>query len=362
MRMRKLGSDHSILFFASAEISRKIRTYVDKQSLDLDSSDVLVWAMRETCTQIITNGALWASQGKSFDRRRETWEKHEEGKLTQSEVANVLREPESRTLEELYSVRGEENLKGGGPLSVRQQGIRERCREFGIQPGRGSALLEEQERELAHEKEEERQVERVVGAKPLPHSLDPALRTFVWTGQYSMSLKLVSLLECLQKTTQFSTLSTMSSGFFQSKQLCTTEDFSRTIALSYGDSMDDFLRAVQWILTTTKSPNKLLLLSPFEANKLLPEIRLSQYASLHVYSPRTSRKVRSMEDLDFFTVSRRHGFTPPDRRFMHELNLFSGQLFFCDRTSFEEVCDMLGLYLSEIPGIARQDRCRWICT
>src|ERR1700683_3946703 len=114
--------------------------------------------------------------------------------------------------------------------------------------------------------------------------------------------------------------------------------------------MDDFLRAVQWILTTTKSPNKLLLLIPFEANKLLPEIRLSQYASLHVYSPSTSRKVRSMEDLDFFTVSRRHGFTPPDRRIMHELNLFSGQLFFRDRKSFEEVCDMLGLCLGEIPG------------
>jgi hypothetical protein len=32
--------------------------------------------------------------------------------------------------------------------------------------------LEEQEREPAHEKEEEREVERVV-AKPLPHSLDP---------------------------------------------------------------------------------------------------------------------------------------------------------------------------------------------
>jgi hypothetical protein len=56
-----------------------------------------------------------------------------------------------------------------------------------------------------------------------------------------------------------------------------------------------------------------------------------------------------MEDLDFFTVSRRPGFLPPRRRIMHVLNLFSGQLFFCDRTSFEEVCNMLGLYLGEIP-------------
>ena len=213
--------------------------------------------------------------------------------------------------------------------------------------------MEEQERELAHEKEEERQVERAVGAKALSHSLDPALITLVRTGQYSISLKLVSLLECLQKTTQSTTLGTISGHFFQSEQLRATEDFSRTIALSYGDSMDDFLRSVQWILTTTTSPNTLLLLSSFEANELLPEIRLSQHASLHVYSPRTSRKVRSMEDLDFFTVSRRPGFSPPHCRIMHELNLFSGQLFFCDRTSFEEVCDMLGLYLDEIPDALR---------
>lgn len=117
--------------------------------------------------------------------------------------------------------------------------------------------------------------------------------------------------------------------------------------------MHDFLRPVQWILTTTKSPNVLLLLSPFEANELLPKIRLSQYASLHMYSPRTSRKVRSMEGLDFFTVSRQHCSTLPHRRVIHELNLFSGQLFFNDRASFEEVCDMLGIYLGKIPDALR---------
>ena len=130
-------------------------------------------------------------------------------------------------------------------------------------------LLEEQERELAHEKEEERQVQRTVGATPLDHSLDPALITLVQTGQYPSSLKLVSLLGCLQKTTQSSMLSTLSKHFFQSEKLVATKDFSDTIA---GDHMDNFLRAVQWILTTTKRPNVLLLLSPFEANELLPKI------------------------------------------------------------------------------------------
>src|ERR1700731_3889997 len=122
MRMRKLGSDYSILFFASAEISRKIQTCVGKHSLD--SSDVLVWALQETCAQIVHNGALWASQGENFDRRRAAWEKYEEGNLTPLEVANVLREPESRSLEELYGIRDDEDFNGDGPLSVCQKGIR----------------------------------------------------------------------------------------------------------------------------------------------------------------------------------------------------------------------------------------------
>jgi hypothetical protein len=347
--MRKLGSDHSVLFYASGEISIKIRACVRADGRALDSSDVLLWALSETCAQTISNGALWASQGENFDRRRTAWEKYEEGKFTQSELAKILLEPESRTLEELYDVKDEEDLNGVGSRSVRQEAIRARCREFGIRPGQSSALLEEQERELAHEKEEERQVQRAAGAEPRCHSLDPALITLVDTGLYPRSLKHVSLLECLQKTTQHSTLSQLSDSFFQSKQLLATKDFSRAIALSSGDCMDDFLRAVQWVLTAAKSPGKLLLLSPFEANELLPRVRASENASLHMYSPRTSRNVRSIEDLNFFTVSPRHDFTRPHSRVMHELNLFSGQLFFRDQESFEEVCHMLGLWLGEIP-------------
>src|ERR1700733_2585342 len=125
MRMRKLGSDHSILFFVSGEISRKIRSFIGDNKETLDSSDVLVWTLQETCTQISNDSSLWASQGENFDRRHTAWEKYKDGKLTQSEVAKVLREPESRTLEELYGVRDEEDSNGGAPLSVRQQTIRE---------------------------------------------------------------------------------------------------------------------------------------------------------------------------------------------------------------------------------------------
>ena len=66
------------------------------------------------------------------------------------------------------------------------------------------------------------------------------------------------------------------------------------------------------------------------------------------YSAQTSRAVRSFEDLDFFTVPRRAIVAPPHRHAIHELNLFAGQLFFRDQASFQEICNLLGLHLSEI--------------
>ena len=177
MRMRKLGSEHSVAFFASEEIQRKIASCVNKPSEDaLDSSDVLLWALRQTCAHIVKDGALWASQGENYDRRSTAWEKYKDGVYSRADVANVLLEPESRSLEELYGVRDKEDeiIGGDHSLSMRQRAIYDKCKEFGFRPGRGSALLEEQERELSHEKEEERQVQRAAGASPLNHSLDPA--------------------------------------------------------------------------------------------------------------------------------------------------------------------------------------------
>ena len=352
--MRKLGSEHSVAFFASDEIRRKIASCVNKSDEDtLDSSDVLLWALRQTCTHIIKDGALWASQGENFDRRSSAWKKFQDGTSSLSEVRDALLEPEARSLEELYSVQDEFHQHISDSASELQRAIYSKCQDFGFRPNQGLALLEEQEREqereLSHEKEEERQVERAKGAEPLNHRLDPALLNLTESGQYPTSFKYISLSKCLHQTSKAAELRGISDAFLLSDQLRATKDFSLTIQLSRKDHNDHFLRPVQWILTTTKCPQVLLLVSPFEANELLPSIRKSKYASLHIYSARTSRAVRSFENLDFFTVSPRAIVALPYRHTIHELNLFAGQLFFCDQVSFQETCNLLGLHLSEIP-------------
>ncbi|KAF8464761.1 hypothetical protein JB92DRAFT_3064074 [Gautieria morchelliformis] len=351
MRLRKLGREHSVVFFASSEIWRKIQACTGVAKEELDSSDVLTWALKETCVQIKDNGAHWASQGLNFDIRRTAWEKYSEGRLKPSDLATVLREKESRTLKELYGVRENDTLfdliGGEDGMNERQHAIKEKCQQFGIAMSRSSALLEEQERELAHEKEAERQVERVSGNSPLEHHVDPNLSSFIRSGRTSASF--LSLSDCLDGTSQGTAILTTSRSFFHSDNLRATKDFSGTITKDVAGYMDGFLRAVTWILRSDVEPDMLLLISPFEANELLPEIRQSQHVHLHCYSPRVSRQVPSFEDLTFFAVPPLQEFTIPASRTIHELNLFAGQLFFHNRSSFKDVCHMLGLHLGEIP-------------
>lgn len=111
--------------------------------------------------------------------------------------------------------------------------------------------------------------------------------------------------------------------------------------------MEDFIRPVQWILSSTTT-SVIVLISPVEANALLPTVRDSRKAFLHLYAPRVSRNVVSVEDMEFFTIPRPRT-TPIPESSVHELNLFSGQLFFQNKESFKHVCEMLGLHLDPIP-------------
>jgi hypothetical protein len=346
MRMRKLGSDHSVLFFASQEIWRKIQKAIGSHAnVGLDSSDVLVWTMRETCAQIKDNSALWASQGLNFDRRYIAWEDYNEQGWSTNRLAEVLQEQEARTLEELYGVRDQYACHWAWSAELSQRGwaIRKRCQMFGIFSLKESALLEEQERELAHEKEDERQVEKLLDAQPLDHHTDQALVSFIKSGTTSDSF--ISLRECLKNTSALPPM-----GIFRSTHLRATKDFYNTISLPNRSSgeMNGFLRVVQWILSNHQSA-EYILISPFEANELLPRIRKSKSAFLHLYSPRVSRNTRSFEDLQFFAVPRPRSSSLLHSPTIHELNLFAGQLFLLDWESFEGLCGMLGLHLKLIP-------------
>jgi hypothetical protein len=70
MRIRKFGIGQSIVFCVPEEIKTKILTRTFKPgNTSIDVSDVLSWAISETCIDVRRSIPLWAAQGKRFEHQ-----------------------------------------------------------------------------------------------------------------------------------------------------------------------------------------------------------------------------------------------------------------------------------------------------
>jgi hypothetical protein len=132
-----------------------------------------------------------------------------------------------------------------------------------------------------------------------------------------------------------------------------TEDFTITVlpVSSHRDDLTDFLQLINWIFSSGSGKNStVIVISPYEANALLPNIRKSKKVRFHIYGPRVTSTMRSFSDLTFHTIP--DSPTEPWSAPAHvrtELNLFAGQLYFDCREQYEKVCAMLALSMAH-PG------------
>jgi len=348
MRMRKLGSTHSVCFLVSTEVAGYITTATGVADHQMMSKHVLKWTIQETITQLRTYTPLWAHQGCSFDDRNRAWERYKKGSDSAPEFINILKEKESYSLKELYGM--SESVATSNQGSQLKIWIQDRCKQFGAGSTHDARMREEQEREVSQEKEEQRQIERPPPAVPLMHTLHEDVRTLVSTGSIPINVKgILPACRCLLKTTLRPFAERLEKTAFP--HIFVTEDFTRTIQMTVGYisstcHTDDFLRPVQWVLSSRKQP-QLVLLSPFEAHALIDQIRESPFVTLHIYAPRTSRNMRSFDDLRSFMVPHRDPAPAIPANITGELNLFAGQLYFASRSAYEGTCQMLGLYLKD---------------
>jgi hypothetical protein len=163
-------------------------------------------------------------------------------------------------------------------------------------------MTEEQEREVDHEVEQERQVERPPKAQPALHVIHEDIREFVRTGNLPRSslhisrlLAPIDMAEALNSTIEWS------------PSPLATADFIATILVRGSNSMrlTDYLRPVNWALSSgsgKKRPRTVVVISPYEANELLPIIRQLKKVRLHVYAPRVTFSMRSFSDLTFHDI------------------------------------------------------------
>lgn len=353
MRMRKLGKGQSVMFCGPMEVENKILSSCDKpEYANIEVADVLQWSIAQTCIHTKRCVPLWATQGIRYQRRHTAWSEYSGNDCAESalKIAKSLLEPEAQSLRDRYGFgerRFEEslllsNLKDAS-LSKREtqiEAIRAKCREFELASFDSATLREEQERELSPENEQERQVERPLALKPHIHSVHRDLKLLVSKGilrHTSDAFK--AAFQVFKDTT--------AKERFQAKawpkNLLVSRDFARTVQAPFNQPLDVFLRPVHWIISR-RDHNlvEAVVISPWEAHELLPSIRDQKIVTLHVYSPRVSKSVRTLEDLSFCAIpATSNGL--PNCPVILQLNIFAGQLYLQTYDEYLALCRFLGL-------------------
>jgi hypothetical protein len=344
MRMRQLGSDQSVMFFAPPEVDIGIRKEAGKTSKDMITvEDIIQWCMMETCNDIELHAPAWAEQGANYRTRRHALDslaQEAEEPDNFDALQDAWLQREARPLEDMYTP------VSGPTVGMDVPELRERLVELGL--GGMSARVnveEEQEREVSHEMEIERFPERPRPIQAANHNLHPHVRRFVTKGELIRdSQAFVSLSHMLQWIPSWK--KHIGINFF-SDRLLATRDFAVTVQQNskFDTGAVEFLKFPRWLLSWTQDHNGqspaplLLILSQYEANKLLPSIRASKFVQLHLYAPRVTPSMPIFDDLLFIGV-------PPqeiDPMLILQLNLFAGQLYPTNYADYERICQFLGV-------------------
>ena len=348
--MRRLGKGHSVMFFAPGEVDRRIHGLIPSNETASGSRirvlDIVRWAIHETCEDIFRHLPHWVLQGLDHHKRFAAYKECTLGGGLQS-LKSAWLQSESRKLEEMYWIASSAKMS---PEIDCFPFLSERIKRLGlgITKLRHVRMAEEQEREVNHEVELEHFSERhrPPKVKPATHKIRNEILEFIETGNLPQSLTHISPLlvpmnmaRALDSTTEWS------------PSPLATADFITTTLDSVGFGLTQYLRPVNWILSSGSGKDSIVVvISPYEANELLPIIRKSDKVRLHIYAPRVKSSMRSFSDLTFYSIpDSPDGPWSAPAHIRMELNLFAGQLYFDSRTEYKKVCELLALTMAH-PG------------
>jgi hypothetical protein len=366
MRMRKLGQGQSVTFIVSPEMQQRIRVIRNiTNGRALTVRDVLAWTISESWDEAARSVPLWATQGKRHLRQEEIWNQADEpGGFPPAAVKEYL-EPEAVSLDQRYRTTSNHDqgllTNSLASLSLHPQltAINQKLCAFSdsTRTTPSSTLQEEQERELAPEIEEERQVSRPPPRQALKHTVHRDVKLFILTGHIPPnSPAFINPFASLSTTGAAALFPAPLSSF--PSDLLVTRDFARTVdETGPGYVSDSYQRNVQWVLTSTDTDSgttRMVVISPYEAARAKSLLERCQSldgdsapVTLHAYLPRSSLSFRSMEDLKTYTVPpvAEEWQAPPE--LVMQLNLFAGQLYLRDYGEYVRLCRYLGLAYTE---------------
>jgi hypothetical protein len=348
--MRQLGKGQNVMFLVNDEINARIQECTDKhEQSDVTLSDVLRWTIHETHLDIRRSMPLWAKQGRNFIRQSEIWISLNNNGVSPSVEASRFLEPEARSLESRYRphLSKEANAEGLEIEHIDLGLIARRLQECLCLGDAGEALEEEQEKELSPEMQEERQLQKPPLAVPAQHALHPDILEFASTA--------VAVNTSIAYQPAFTSLSNVSAaGAFDIHQLIgngilyATTDFIHTVEPASGSHVSDsYLRAVQWILVPTTPTEEqtmpALIVSPYEAQRLMARLRTGSATALHIFKPYWSSGLPALNQLNFFHFPPMERARRPSRASMVQLNVFAGRAYFNTYQEYIDTCAFLRL-------------------
>ncbi|KAL9011241.1 MAG: hypothetical protein Q9173_003899 [Seirophora scorigena] len=347
MRLRQLGHGQSLMFFAPPEVHQEIANAAS--TADLNGLDVIRWALEQSCLQIERNQPLRVTQGLHYFQRLEiideindclrTTAQTDDSSLPTEVISQVV-EYEAQSLHDLYAPEPLRKKNESGLITSSRakpdtaiQELLEIWDRIDLKHSIGAKINEEHEREVAHEVEQETQIERPPPSTPLPREVDPRIREFIRSGLPSS----VTVFQSVNSTA----LKSSSAGPHRRGRekiwdcLRVSTDFRRTVKLD-GSKNDDFLRPVHWLLVSQDPEvQSILLISQYEVNQLLDEILdPSSRVALVCYEPRVTKTMPSLDSATAHPLPHaKEAWGNLSRDTRQALHLFAGQLYF---TTFED--------------------------
>ncbi|CAF9942696.1 MAG: hypothetical protein ALECFALPRED_009917 [Alectoria fallacina] len=356
MRLRQLAISQSIVFFAPPEVHQSILNFRGKTSKDfIDSRDVIIWLLEQTCCSIEQLQPLYISQGLEYCRRRLAAQRNPDASSQEDQrkaYLKVLEQPERYSLENLYApdqktksrpvdAKGFPEIAGYvEKLGAMKKGLR----NTGDTVQALAHQEVEQEREVQIEVETVREVKKPNHATPIKQPpLHRDVKSFAETGRLVAGSQAYQQAFVALRQTALGRRLGISDSATRSR-LFVTQDFSNVVVVQWGKPLDEYSRPVHWILWSTTADTALII-SDFEADALLPLIRDRRPTSTHLitYAAPVTRAMVAFDTLKLYSVPSLPANWRAPTWLVRDLGIFAGRLYFDFDDQSRAVYQALGL-------------------